>query len=79
MHNPIPAFVFFVAFILVLGVVGKADFEDETAQELRTCEMVEAGAWPAEYARSKNIDCSTGLEKPSAELLASKTPEFIFN
>lgn len=79
MHNSIPAFVFFAALVLVLGVVGKADFEDEVAQELRTCEMVKAGAWPAEYARSKNIDCSASLEKPSAGLLASKTPEFIFN
>lgn len=79
MHNPIPAFVFFAAFILVLGVVGKADFEDELAQELRTCEMVEAGVWPEAYAKSKNIDCSVSLKKPSAEILASKTPEFIFN
>ena len=34
------------AFIVVLGVVGRADFNDEIREAVYYCDMVAAGHWP---------------------------------
>ena len=43
-----------VIFLLILGVVGRGDYEHAVAAEHHYCEMVESKAWPA-YDR--NINC----------------------
>ena len=46
------------AIVVLLGIAGWMDYQDAQAQDAHTCDMVEQGAWPAEYARSKGIECS---------------------
>lgn len=36
----------FLAFLLVLGLVGNEDYEYEVRSQVNYCQMVEAGIWP---------------------------------
>lgn len=39
-----------VAVMTLYGLVGERDYQEEQAAFERACEMIEAGAWPAEVA-----------------------------
>jgi len=47
------------AFIVGLGMVGRADFNDEIREAVYYCDMVEAGHWP-------DYDPATNCEKVRA-------------
>lgn len=51
MPNKIEAIIFLVVF----GVVGTMDYQDEQQQQKDYCENVEAGVW----SNYKNIDCGS--------------------
>lgn len=54
MNNAISIWAGVMIFLLILGVVGRGDYEHAVAAEHHYCEMVESKAWPA-YDR--NINC----------------------
>jgi len=54
MDNAISIWVGVLTFLLILGVVGREDYEDQISAERHYCEMVESKAWPA---YNHNITC----------------------
>lgn len=54
MDNAISIWVGVLSFLLILGAVGRSDYEDQVAAEQRYCEMVESKAWPS---YNPNINC----------------------
>lgn len=55
MDNAISIWVGVLSLLLVLGVVGRGDYDDAVAAERHYCEMVEDKVWPA---YNPNIDCN---------------------
>lgn len=55
MDNAISIWVGVLSLLLVLGVVGRGDYDDAVAAERHYCEMVEGKVWPA---YNPNIDCN---------------------
>jgi hypothetical protein len=43
-----------LAFLFILGVVGRGDYEDALAAERHYCKLVESKVWPA---YDPNINC----------------------
>ena len=37
-----------ILVLLVLGIVGRMDFDDEERERIHACEMIASGAWPSE-------------------------------
>lgn len=54
MDNAISIWVGVLSFLLILGAVGRGDYEHQIAAERHYCEMVESKAWPA---YNQNINC----------------------
>lgn len=54
MDNAISIWAGVLTFLLILGVVGRSDYEHQIAAERHYCEMVESNAWPA---YNQNINC----------------------
>lgn len=54
MDDAMSVWVGVLAFLLILGVVGRGDYDDAVAAERHYCEMVESKAWPA---YNRNITC----------------------
>ena len=46
MQNAIKAGAAVVAVVLLAGIAGRADYEDEVREAVRYCENVRAGIWP---------------------------------
>ena len=55
MDNAFSIWVGVMILLLILGVVGRGDYEDQIAAERHYCEMVESKVWPA---YNPNIDCN---------------------
>lgn len=61
MNTDLAALIVFVAFILLLGIVGKMDSKGE-AQELETyCKNVKSGNWP-DYKKIYQNSCKANLK-----------------
>lgn len=59
-----------LALLLLMGVVGRMDYEDEQAQAALYCDNVRNGIWP-DYEGTYKKFCETG-EKSLDELNRSK-------
>lgn len=44
------------ALVLLLGLVGRMDYEDQQADQAHYCEMVKAGYWP-DYQGTYRREC----------------------
>ena len=54
MDNAISIWVGVLSLLLVLGVVGRGDYDDAVAAERHYCEMVKGKVWPA---YNPNVNC----------------------
>lgn len=54
MNNAISIWVGVLSLLLILGVVGRGDYDDAVATERHYCEMVGGKLWPA---YNPNINC----------------------
>jgi hypothetical protein len=55
MDNVFSIWVGVMILLLILGVVGRGDYEDQIAAERHYCEMVESKVWPA---YNPNVNCN---------------------
>ena len=46
------------ALVLLFGLVGRMDYEDQLAEQANYCEMVKAGFWP-DYQGTYRRECRT--------------------
>ena len=51
------------ALVLLLGLAGHMDYEDQQAEQAHYCEMVKAGFWP-DYQGTYRRECRTPKSVP---------------
>lgn len=51
--------ILIAAIILIIGLVGQSDYEEELAAQRHYCNMVESGAWPP-FNPETNCDMESG-------------------
>lgn len=55
MSDKIKGFLVVLALLLLMGVVGRMDYEDEQAQAALYCHNVKTGVWPDYEGTYKNF------------------------
>ena len=53
----VKVWLFAVAIVAAIGIVGNMDFKDEVREQLAYCDNVKAGVWP-DYARTYKAECT---------------------
>lgn len=56
------------AVFVIVGLVGRMDFEDEVREQIAYCENVKAGAWP-DYNGTHKAECTAEKLKEFQNIL----------